>query len=45
MVSQSKEQRFLEWKKRNERRMREMNIRPKVYEYVSRPAIVHQTNG
>ena len=42
VVSPSKEMRFLEWKKKNERKMREMNIKPKVYEYSVKPSAIMQ---
>ena len=33
---------FQEWKKKNERRMKELNVRPRVFEYVSKPTVVQQ---
>ena len=33
---------FQEWKKKNEKRMRELNVRPRVFEYVSKPTVVQQ---
>ena len=33
---------FQEWKKKNERRMKELNVKPRVFEYVSKPMVVQQ---